>query len=194
MSIDISNKIAQTKFPVSEIIRNRWSARSFSEQAISNEDLDTILEAASWAPSAVNEQPWLYFAAQKGSEGFQKIFDTMAGGNQIWAKNAAAYIVSVAKTTFEANQKPNIIALHDVGMANANLLLQATDLGIATHPIGGFDKEKLSEVLQLSENQEPVLIVILGYLDEADKLPDPFRERELTPRTRKSLADFVKKL
>lgn len=194
MSTSNDIKIASTQNPVADLIRNRWSARSFSEKQISENDLDTILEAASWAASANNEQPWLYYSANKSSDAFNKIVDALAGGNQPWAKNAAAFIISVARTTFSKDNSPNAIALHDVGQANATLLLQASALGIHTHPMGGFNAEKIKTLLQLNEIQQPVIVIALGYLDEAEKLVEPFKTRELTARSRKPFSEFVTKL
>ena len=187
-------KIASTQLPVAELIRNRWSARSFSDKVISENDLDTILEAASWASSAMNEQPWLYYTAHRGSVAFDQVHQALAGGNQPWAKNAAAFVVSVVRTTFMKDNTPNAIALHDVGQANATLLLQATALGIHTHPMGGFDADKIKSLLQLSDSQQPVIVIALGYLADADLLIEPFKTRELTTRNRNALTSFVTKL
>ncbi len=194
MTSSVEIKFAPTQTPVLELIRRRWSARSFLDKSIAENDLNTILEAASWAPSANNEQPWLYFAAHKGTPAFDIVVEILAGGNQPWAKNAAVLVVTVAKLTFEANQNNNPTALHDVGLANATLLLQATALGIFAHPMGGFDAEKMSAFLHLPATQKPVVVIAMGYLDEAEKLVEPFKTRELTPRVRKPLASFVTKL
>jgi len=184
-------KIANTRHDVLDLIKNRWSPRSFSDQVISQNDLNTILEAAAWAASANNEQPWQYFYASKSEKGFARIADSLFGGNKPWAQHADVLIVAVARKTFEANHLENTAALHDLGMANAHLLLQASALNIYGHMMGGFDKAKISETLALSGNQEPVAVIALGYRDEAEKLEEPFKTRELTPRVRKPLSDFA---
>ncbi|MCF2447579.1 nitroreductase family protein [Dyadobacter sp. CY345] len=184
-------KIANTKHDVLDLIKNRWSPRSFSDKVIPENDLNTILEAAAWAASANNEQPWQYFYASKNNEGFAKIADSLFKGNKPWAQHADVLIVAVARKTFEANQTENTVALHDLGMANAHLLLQASALNIYSHMIGGFDKAKISETLGLTENQEAVAVIALGYRDEAEKLQEPFKTREVTPRVRKPLNEFV---
>jgi nitroreductase len=184
-------KIANTKHDVLDLIKNRWSPRSFSDKVISQEDLQTLFEAGGWAASANNEQPWQYYYASNGNEGFVPIADSLFAGNKTWAEHADVLIVAVARKTFEANQLENTTAIHDLGMANAHLLLQASYLGIYSHMMGGFDKPKISEVLGLTDKQEAVAVIALGYLDEADKLEEPFRTRELTPRVRKPLSDFV---
>ena len=185
-------KIAKTKHKVHKLIKTRWSARSFSEKVISQEDLMTLVEAASWSFSANNEQPWRFITALKGSETFDKILSCIMPGNTPWAKNAAAYIVSLAKTTFDKEgNPPNGGAEHDLGAANMSLVLQAHSMGIYCHPMGGFERAKLKEVFQLPENLKPVVVIALGYLDEAGKLEEPYRTRELTPRSRKSLQELV---
>jgi nitroreductase len=184
-------KIANTEHDVLDIIKNRWSPRSFSDKVISEKDLHTIFEAAGWAASANNEQPWQYYYASNGNEGFVPIADTLFEGNKTWAQHADVLIVAVARKTYEANQSENVTALHDLGMANAHLLLQASHLGIYSHMMGGFDHKKISGVLNLTDDQEAVAIIALGYLDEANKLEEPFKTRELTPRVRKPLSAFV---
>lgn len=184
-------KIADTKHNVLDLIKNRWSPRSFSDKVISETDLHTILEAAGWAASANNEQPWQYYYASKGNAGFTQIADSLLPGNRPWAQNAAILLVSVARKTFEANDKENGWALHDLGMANAHLLLQASALNVYSHVMAGFDKAKISETLGLTEDQQAVAVIALGYLDEAEKLEEPFKTRELTPRVRKPLEAFV---
>jgi len=187
-------KHATTEHPVLDLIKERWSARSFSPKEIAREQVQTILEAASWAPSANNEQPWEFQYALKGTTGFDTIWNCLMPGNQPWNKHAAGFIVTIARKTFAANDKPNSYAEHDVGLATSYLLLQASSMGIYTHPMAGFDKAKLIEALQLTDNESPLCVIALGYLNDADKLEEPFRGRELTARTRKSLSEIVKEI
>jgi nitroreductase len=191
MQTTITIKSPNTLHSASSFITGRFSPRSFSEKAISTESLQTLFESASWAASANNEQPWEYHYAHHGTEGFKKIWDCLLPGNQPWAKNAAALVVAVTRKTFAVSGKPNVAAEHDLGMANANLLLQARNLDIFGHPMGGFDKPKTVEMLGLDENRLPVCVIALGYLGAPDKLEEPFKTRETTPRTRKPLGDFI---
>lgn len=186
----MKDKTASTKYPVIDLIKNRWSPRSFSEKLISHDDLNTILEAGSWAFSANNMQPWNYIYAHRNESGFQKLLNSLAGGNQTWAKNAAVLIAAVInKKTPNGNE--NKAARHDLGAANATLMLQALSMGIHGHVMGGIDFEKANEVLQINpEEKEVVVYIALGYLDTPEKLIEPFKERELTERTRKSLNEF----
>lgn len=185
-------KHATTQYPVLDLIKERWSARSFSPKAITTEQVYTILEAGSWAASANNEQPWEFQYALKGTEGFDTIWNCLMPGNQPWAKHAAGFIVTIARKTFAANDKPNAYAEHDVGLATSYLLLQASSMGIYTHPMAGIDKAKLIEALQLTENESLLCVIALGYLDDAEKLEEPFKGRELTVRVRKPLSEMVK--
>ena len=115
-------------------------------------------------------------------------------GNQPWNKHAAGFIVTVAHKTFAANNNPNSYAEHDLGLATSYLLLQASSMGIYTHPMAGIDKAKLTEVLHLTENQAPLCIIALGYLDDAEKLEEPFKGRELAPRVRKPLSEIAREV
>ncbi|HMQ01089.1 MAG TPA: nitroreductase family protein [Cyclobacteriaceae bacterium] len=185
-------KEAKTQYPVNEHIRKRWSARAFNSKAISQENIDTLFEAASWAASSMNEQPWIYiYATREDEASFQKMLDCLSAGNQPWAKNAPLLVLSLAKTTFERNGNSNKHAWYDTGAANTNLILQATEMDIYAHQMGGFDKAKTIEAFNLPADIEPVVFIALGYLDEAEKLPEPFKTRELTERKRKAIKDFV---
>ncbi len=185
-------KEAKTQFPVVESIRKRWSARAFSNRQIKQEEINTLFEAASWAASSMNEQPWLYiYASRKDESTFQKMLDCLSSGNQSWAKNASLLVLSLAKTIFERNGNTNRHAFYDTGAANTNLVLQATEMNIYAHQMGGFDHEKTKAVFNLPDDVEPVVFIAFGFLDEADTLPEPFKTRELTERKRKAISDFV---
>ena len=185
-------KIAKTKYKVHPLIKKRWSARSFSDKPITEEQVLTLIEAASWSFSSINEQPWRYIYGVKGSENFDKIFETLMPGNALWAKNAAAFVACIAKTTSDREGNPiNHAAEMDLGSANMLLVLQALSMDIYAHPMGGFDRMKFASTFHLESNLKPAVVIALGYLDEADKLSEPFRERELMPRTRKSLSEII---
>lgn len=183
-------KIPQTTYPVLSVITNRWSARSFTEQAITETEMMTLFEAASWASSSNNEQPWMYIYAHKGEPEFEQIWDCLMGGNQPWAKNAAVLVLSIAKTHFEKFGTENIHAWYDVGSANTQLLIQAASMGIYGHEMGGFHKDKLKAFFPLGEKMEYTCILALGHLGEPESLIEPFRTREITPRSRKPLSEI----
>lgn len=184
-------KPAPTTYPIHELIRSRWSPRSFAAQPVEQEKLNHVFEAASWAFSAMNAQPWQYIYAHKADTGaFQKILDCLVPGNQPWAKNAPVLIIALAKTT-HADGQPNGAALHDLGAANATLFLEATALGLYGHLMGGFDREKTRRDFNLPADLAPAVIMALGYIGEAEQLEEPFLSREKAARSRKPLAEFV---
>lgn len=189
-----SIKKAVTSYPVLEVIRNRWSPRAFSDKIIDESSLNSLFEAASWAASAANEQPWQYIYASRGSDGFNNIWDCLLPGNQPWAKHAACLVIAVARTTYQASGKANPYAQHDLGMANAHLLLQASANGIYSHAMAGFNRNALIETIKLADNQDPICVIALGYLSAPDSLEEPFRSREQQPRSRKQLSAFTFKI
>ncbi|HXB41725.1 MAG TPA: nitroreductase family protein, partial [Bacteroidia bacterium] len=139
-------KEAKTKYPVAELIRKRWSARAFSNKSIDDDILFTLFEAASWAASSNNEQPWRYiYAKHEDKEAFEKMVGCLMPGNQPWAKNAAVLILCLAKTTFGPEHKLNLAAHHDTGLSNATLLLQAASMDIYGHMMGGYDRVKTKQ-------------------------------------------------
>ncbi|GAA4371988.1 nitroreductase family protein [Hymenobacter koreensis] len=184
-------KPATVTYPVHELIRNRWSPRAFADKPVSQETLEQVLEAASWAFSAMNEQPWRYIYAHKAdTEAFNRILDCLVPANQAWAKHAPVLMISLVKTHYD-NGQLNRTAMHDVGAANATLFLEATALDLHGHVMGGFDFAKTQEVFNLPPTLEPVAFLALGYVGQAEQLDEPFRSRETAARSRKPLADFA---
>ncbi|MCJ8164474.1 nitroreductase family protein [Pontibacter sp. E15-1] len=183
---DTKNKIA-----VHNLITTRRSPRAFREKAVTEEQLESLFQAARWAPSSMNEQPWRFiYAAKEDQEAFSRLFGCLVEGNS-WAKNASALFVTVAKKSYDLNGKPNSHAWHDVGLATGNLLLQATELGLHIHLMGGFNAAKAQQDLGIPEGYEPVAMGAIGFAGDPDTLPDPLKERELAPRTRKPLQELV---
>jgi len=185
-------KAAKTEFPIHDLIRLRWSPRAFSDRPVEPEKLRSLLEAARWAPSSYNEQPWAFLVATRDDpEGFARLLSVLVVGNITWAQHAPVLMLSVAKLNFEQNGKPNRHAFHDVGQATANLIVQATAMGLYAHQMAGFHVEKAREVFAIPEGWEPVAAIALGYPGDPDSLPAPLRDREFAPRTRKPLKEFV---
>lgn len=189
-----STKRAQTTHKVLDLIKDRWSPRSFSPTPVTEEEVQTILEAASWAPSANNTQPWRYIYALAGTPGFDKIFSGLMPGNQPWAKNAAALVVSIGIKELPDLQQKNFYSSHDTGMSNAFLILQADSMGISSHIMAGINKAHLAETLEVLATEEVLVVVALGHKDDAEKLEEPYKSRELAPRTRKPLTEFTKQI
>ena len=184
-----ATKIAQTQYPILDVIKNRWSARSFSAKEISQETVNQFFESASWAFSSMNEQPWRYIYAFRDEPVFEKIWDCLLPGNKPWSKKAAVLIVSLANTKF-SNGNSNKHSYHDVGAANTNLLLEATANNVYGHVMGGIDYAKIRGEFNLPEHLECVAVIALGYLNEHNNLDEPFRSRELMTRTRKAISEI----
>ncbi len=179
--------------PVLDVIKDRRSKRAYSNQPVEEEKIKSLFEAARWAPSSMNEQPWTYIYTTKDqSELWNRIFETLSEGNRIWAVDAPLLIVSLARTKFIRNGRTNTSARYDLGAANAFLSLQATALGLNVHQMGGYDKEKLVENLNVPLDEfEPGVVIAVGYPGDAEKLPDNLKQREEAPRLRYPQESFV---
>ncbi|MFQ5695829.1 MAG: nitroreductase family protein, partial [Terriglobia bacterium] len=152
----------------------------------------SVLEAARWAPSSYNEQPWAFIVATKDNkEEYEPLLGCLVPGNQSWAKQAPVLMLSVASLKFKRNGKPNRHAFHDVGLAVANLVTQATALGLFVHQMAGIEPEKARATYEIPDGWEAVTGIALGYLGEAATLPEKMASAERAPRTRKPLAEFV---
>jgi nitroreductase len=174
------------------LILNRWSPRSFSDRDVSPEDLRTLFEAARWAASSNNEQPWRYLIGRRGTDTHAKIFESFGEWNRAWAGSASILLLGTAKKTFTPKGTPNEYAMHDLGAADATICYQATALGLHTHQMAGFDHEVARRLLQIPDDYLIGSIMAIGYLGEPSALTmDYQREQEMTPRTRKQLNEFV---
>ncbi|MCH7944731.1 MAG: nitroreductase family protein [Armatimonadetes bacterium] len=172
------------------IIEKRWSPRAFDpNRPVDPESLATLFEAARWAPSTGNEQPWRFIVGVNFDQCHKDIFSTLAEGNQRWAMNAPVLLIGVAKLV--RNDRPNRLALHDLGLATENLFLQAYDLDLYCHFMGGFSADKAREIFGIPSDYEPVTAAAIGYPGDLDALPDDLKEREEAPRQRKSLEELV---
>jgi nitroreductase len=185
---------ASTEFEstVLDIIKNRKSRRAYSNKPIKPEVIKSLFEAARWAPSSMNDQPWTYIYATKDQpELWNKLFDALNESNQVWAKEAPLLVLSMARKNFTQNGRPNGSAKYDLGSANAFLTLQATDLNLNIHQMGGFDQSKAIANLNIPNDYELGVIMAIGYLGDADSLPDNLKQRELAPRQRHVQREFV---
>ncbi len=186
------DKPAETQFPLHDLLKRRWSPRAFSGQPVEPDRLLTLLEAARWAPSSSNEQPWRFVVATKQEPAdYDRLLACLLEGNRKWAYRAPVLILSVVRRDFEDDGRPNRHAFHDVGLATENLLLQATALGLVAHPMAGFDIEKARADLKIPSGYEPVAMIAAGYPGELSILPDYLQQRELKPRERKPLTEIA---
>lgn len=185
-------KPAATEYPVHELIGKRWSPRSFLDRAVEPGKLRILFEAARWAPSCFNEQPWRFLVARREDpDQFQRLLGCLTPGNQVWAASAGALVLSVAAGTFGRNGQPNRHAFHDVGLATAQLVLQATAEGLSVHQMGGFDRDRARQVFEIPKDFDPVAAIAIGYRGEPDRLSDELKEREVAPRVRRPQEEFV---
>ena len=184
-------KIAETGYPVHELIAKRWSPRAFEPKPVPTEALRSVLEAARWAASSFNEQPWRFLVARReSSEEFERMLGCLMEGNQSWAKNAGVLILTVARETFTRNDRPNRSAFHDVGLAAGNLSLQATDLGLRVHQMAGIEVDKIRKTYDVPEGFQPLTGIAIGYPGSVEQLPEPLRAPEVAPRQRKSQSEL----
>lgn len=185
-------KLATTDVPIHELLARRWSPRAFSDRAVDPATLRTLFEAARWAPSSNNEQPWRFLVATRADQAeFDRLLACLLEGNRKWAFRAPVLILSVASLEFEGDKKPNRHAYHDVGMAAENLSLQATAMGLMVHQMAGFDVQKARTDCAIPAGFDPVAMIAVGYPGDPALLPDYLRERETKPRERQPLGDFV---
>jgi nitroreductase len=184
------------KMQLNKAIQNRWSPRAFSDKKVTKEMIAMLFEAARWAPSSMNEQPWkYYFVHRENQKVFNDIVEILTGDNPGWAKGAQVLMISVMKKNFDYKNRPNGKALHDLGAANVSIAIQAAEMGLQAHQMGGFDKVKAAEYLHLdTENFEPVTVIAVGFQGDAEQLPEELKVRELQPRKRKEIAEFVTEL
>ena len=184
--------IPHFEHPVHELIQIRWSPRAFSSKPIEQKIMLTLFEAARWAASAMNEQPWRFiYATRDQAERYNKLFSCLAEGNKVWAGNAPALILTMVKTHFENSNEPNRWAFHDLGLAIGNLTTQASALDLYIHSMAGFSLQKAKELFLISSQYEPVTMIAVGYLGNPDTLPDQLRQREIAIRKRKSLNEIL---
>jgi nitroreductase len=184
-------RTAETSVPIVDLLEERWSPRSFDPAAtISDRQLDALLEAARWAPSAQNQQARRFVVARRGTPTFDTIVDALVSFNALWAGNASALVVAIAETsTVEGDARPT--AEYDLGQAVAHLGVQAHAEGFHTHQMAGVEWDKIVAAFGLTENLKPMTVTAIGVVDTADKLAEPLAERETAPRTRLPLDELV---
>jgi nitroreductase len=184
-------KRAATDYEIDPLLARRWSPRAFSERTVDKAVLCSLFEAARWAPSCFNEQPWSFLLADRENAAeFDRLASCLSPGNH-WARRAPVLMLSVAALDFAKNSKPNRHAYHDVGLAVENLVIQATAMGLVAHQMAGFDVEKAREVFRIPARHDPVAMIALGYPGDPDSLPEDLRKRELAQRSRKPIRKFV---
>jgi nitroreductase len=183
---------AVTDYPVHELIASRWSPYSFANRSVSDDDLRSLFEAARWAPSSYNEQPWSYIVAKKEDfDEFGRLLSCLVEANQAWAKAASVLALGISRLNFARNNNPNRAAIHDLGLAAANLVLEATSRGLAVHQMIGILPDKVRELYSVPEGHEPMTALAIGYAGDPMDLPEELRPRDSARRRRKPLKEFI---
>lgn len=176
---------------INSSIAKRRSALAFLPKALTSEQINNLFEAARWAPSSFNEQPWrFYFASREKIESFDQLLSVLAPGNSEWAKNSSLIVISTAKTKLSLNGKENGYAKHDTGLATSNLLIQAESMGLASHVMGGFDRDKAKDILNLDEDTIPVAAIAIGFHGDLSSLSESNIKRATAQRVRKSIEEI----
>lgn len=182
---------AVTDHPIHPLLEARWSPRAFAPTPIRDEQLLSLLEAARWAASGGNVQPWSFVVVPRDdAEAFAYLLASLAEGNRVWAQHAPLLMLAVAQLEREPG-KPNPYALYDLGQAVANLSVQATALGLCVHQMGGFDQERARSAFAIPADYTPVTVLAVGFPGDPTALPEPLYQREVANRTRKPLESFV---
>ncbi len=173
-------------------IQSRWSPRSFDlNRPVSKEKILHILNAARWAPSSFNEQPWRYIIGIYNNNTYQKIFQTLVSFNQSWCKNVPILILAIHKNISSKTEKPNNWAGYDLGQSVAFLTLEAVKEGLHLHQMGGFSQEKAIELLKIPREYTPKTVIAMGYKDTPDKLPEDLKKQEIQRSRRQPLEEMV---
>jgi nitroreductase len=187
-------KHAQPDHPILEPISQRWSPYAYDPtRTVDSEKLRSALEAARWAASSYNEQPWTFLLARReNQEAFATMLECLTEANQAWAKNASVLLLTVAARTFARNGKPNRVAEHDIGLAAASFAIQATALGLDVHQMAGINIAKIRQTYGVPDGYDPLTAIAVGYALPPEQIDDAqAREKDTTPRQRKSFAEIV---
>jgi nitroreductase len=186
------HKKASPDHPINDLIANRWSPYAFSDRPVAKDDLCSLFEAARWAASSYNEQPWSYIVATRANaDQFELVLSCLVEGNQAWAKAAPVLALGCTSLRFAANGKPNAAAIHDLGLASATLCLEATARGLYVHQMIGILPDKAREVFHIPEGAQALTGLAIGYAADPATLPEKLKSRDLAARGRKPLAQFV---
>lgn len=178
-------------YSLTEILKKRWSPRGYSDRPVSDEQIAALLEAARWAPSANNEQPWRFVIGKNGDEKFGKMLGAMSDWNKRWVQHVPVLVLNLAKKEFSYKEEVNPTAEYDLGQAVFAMAIKAVDLGLVAHQMSGFDHDQVVKNLGIPEGYEAVSAIAFGYLGDDSKLPDDLKRSEKRERIRKSIDDLL---
>ncbi len=180
----------KTVYSVDPLILNRWSSRAFSQEPVTQEELMSLFDAARWAQSCYNNQPWRFIYARKNSPSWTTFFDLMVPANQAWAKNAAVLVLVISKKTFSYNGKPSRTHSFDTGAAAQNMALQGARMDIVVHGMEGFDYDRARTALAIPDDYQVEALFAIGKYGNKEELPADLAAKEV-PSGRNPLDHFV---
>ncbi|MFQ5689314.1 MAG: nitroreductase family protein [Gemmatimonadota bacterium] len=185
-------KRARPDHPIADLLAKRWSPYVFDPQPVADDELRSLFEAARWAPSSYNEQPWRFLVARRDDPpGFERMLSCLVEGNQAWARQVPVLALGIVSLGFERNGEPNRAAHHDLGLAAANLSVEATRRGLSVHQMIGILPERAREIYAIPGGFEPLTALAIGYRGAPDEAPPELRQRDERPRSRRKLPEFV---
>ncbi len=178
-------------YSINNNTKKRWSPRAFSEKNIEKEKIHSILEAARWAPSAFNEQPWRFIVGQKGDTTYDSILSTLVDWNIIWASKAPVLILNIANKTFTQNGNQNVTFKYDLGQSVGLMIIEVVNQGLVSHQMSGFSADKAAELFNIPNDYQAVSVTAIGYYGDVKDLPEDMAAMELKPRERNELKSIV---
>src|SRR3989344_2819881 len=189
----LTPEIQQHRKPTHDIapyILNRWSPRAMTGKPIPDNILMSLFEAARWAPSSYNAQPWRFIYAKRDTEHWNTLFNLMGEFNQSWTKDAAVLVVVISRKNFEHNEKPSVTHMFDAGSAWENLALEASHRNLVAHGMEGFDYAKAKATLKIPDNFEVCAMIAIGERADLNTLPENLQKMEV-PSTRRPLNEII---
>jgi nitroreductase len=183
-------KARQPTLPINPLFLNRWSPRSMTGEEMDDDTIMSLFEAARWAPSSYNNQPWRFIYAKRNTPYWNKLFDLVAEPNKVWAKNAALIVVVVSNKYFDINGKYSITHQYDAGAAWENLALEASTRELVAHGMQGFDYERARTDLGIPDSFDVMAMIAIGKRGPKENLPKNLQEKEV-PNGRKPLREIV---
>jgi len=190
MSSPESEHTRKSTYEINHLILSRWSPRSFTGQELDDKELFSLFEAARWAPSSYNNQPWRFIYAKRNSSHWNVLFGLLGDGNKPWCSNASVLVVIISKKTFDYNGKPSFTHQFDAGAAWENLAIQGIAQGLATHAMQGFDYQRAKKELDVPDDYEVMAMIAIGKKAPKEKLSPELQKNEF-PNNRKSLSEIV---
>lgn len=187
----MSHKKAKTQYPIHDLLEKRWSPRAFHSKNIEKEKLQSLFEAARWSPSSYNQQPWRFIVGQKGDATYDKIMDSLVEFNQNWAISAPVLVVTLGRKFNNNSENNNLAYQYDAGQAVAHMTVEATNLGLYMHQMGGFDPKKIIKHFDVPIQYKPLTVLALGYIGSPEQLEGGIQEAEKAERDRFVFDDFI---